>query len=104
MAIEQAQVPVQHLATAVGVPNRLEVEYSTDVLLPVPGPLLIARLRRDLLRAVLLLNDFFLLAKDVQVFQNEGGKFDLRYRLRTSPTPPAGLYEAAVRRYTSVAR
>jgi hypothetical protein len=79
MAIVQASVPVAHLATTMGQPNRLQVEYSTDVLLPLPGPYLIMQIRRDFLRAVLELNDFLLFARDTKKFLAAGGRLDLHF-------------------------
>lgn len=43
MEIVQANVPLAHLATAVGTPNHLLVEYGTDLILPVPGPYLVTQ-------------------------------------------------------------
>jgi hypothetical protein len=79
MAIVQARVPTAHLATAMGNPNRLQVEYSTDVLLPVPGPYLVTQIRRDFVKAVLEVNDFLLFARDTKSYLQAGGRLDLQF-------------------------
>jgi len=58
MAILQANVPQAHLATQMGAENRLVVEYSTDLLLPLPGPTVVSTIRRDFAQALGLLNSF----------------------------------------------
>lgn len=65
MPIVQATVPQAHLATAMGAPNELVVEYSTDILLPVPGPYLLTRIRTDFVRALMLVNDFMVFLEEV---------------------------------------
>ena len=78
MPIVSAEVSTQHLATGVGDPNRLQVEYSTDILLPLPGPYLIGELRRDYLKALMKLNDFFLLSRDWISYKETGARVDLK--------------------------
>jgi hypothetical protein len=77
MAVIQATVPQAHLATAMGNPNRLLVDYSTDILLPVPGPYLIARLRRDFLHGLMVVNEFLGFAEDAIPYFNAGGRLNL---------------------------
>ncbi len=76
MAIVQATVPQAHLATAMGAPNQLLVEYNSNILLPVPGPKLFVRLRRNFLRAVMDLNEFLVFAEDAREFFAAGGRLD----------------------------
>lgn len=64
MAIVKAVVPQAHLATAMGNPNELLVEYSTDVLLPVPGPYAFMQVRRSFVHALFLLNEFMEFVED----------------------------------------
>jgi hypothetical protein len=80
MDVIGAEVPGKHLATEVGDPNRLLVEYSTEILIPVPGPYLIATLRRDFLKAILMLNDFLIFVDDTLRFFKTGENLSLEYR------------------------
>jgi len=77
MAIIQANVPQNHLATAMGAPNELLVEYSTDVLLPVAGPYYLTKIRRSFYRALMYLNDFLSFVEDLQRFLAAGGNLQL---------------------------
>lgn len=73
MAIVKAVVPQAHLATAMGNPNELLVEYSTEVLLPVPGPYLFMQVRRSFLQALIQLNDFLAFVEDYLHHRSTGG-------------------------------
>jgi hypothetical protein len=89
MPVIEAEVPVKHLATEVADPNRLLVEYSTEILIPVPGPYLIATLRRDFLKAILMLNDFLIFVDDTVRFLKTGNTLSLLYQ-QTTITPRTG--------------
>jgi hypothetical protein len=103
MPILQANVPQNNLATAMGVPNRIRVEYSTDILLPVPGPSLISVLLRHYVHALMDLNEILNLADDARQFMINGGRFDFRNedpatftaRSRKQPREGASLVLAA---------
>jgi hypothetical protein len=77
MPIIQAAVPQAHLATAMGAPNRMLVEYSTEILLPVPGPFLITQILRHFVHALMDLNEFMVLADDARSYLASGGRFPL---------------------------
>lgn len=77
MPIIQANVPQAHLATGMGNPNELLVEYSTDLLLPVAGPYLLTQLRRDFVRALMLLNDFLAFVEDARTYLASGAEIAL---------------------------
>jgi hypothetical protein len=78
MPILQANVPQNNLATAMGAPNRIRVEYSTDILLPVPGPSLMSVLFRHYVHALMDLNEVLILTDDARQFMIGGGRFDFR--------------------------
>src|SRR5262245_14072140 len=78
MPILQANVPQNNLATAVGAPNRIRVEYSTDILLPVPGPSLMSAILRHFVHALMDLNEVIILTDDVRQFLIDRGRFDFR--------------------------
>lgn len=105
MPIIQANVPSAHLATEMGRPNQLQAEYSTDILLPLPGPYTTAQIRRDFEKAVLQLNDFLLLARDTKAYLAAGGKFELNYRppLITPRTGDVSAYGKTVTPAANVA-
>lgn len=75
MPIIQAAVPRNNLATAMGAPNRISVEYSTDVLLPVAGPALIAVMLKQSVHALMDLNEVMILVDDAREFLAAGGRF-----------------------------
>lgn len=79
MAIIQATVPTTNLATQIGVPNVLDVEYSTNILLPVPGPMLIFWVKRGFLRALMAVNEFLVFAENASEYIGAARSLNLEF-------------------------
>lgn len=79
MPTVQAAVPQTSLATAVAVPNRLSVDYSSEVLLPLGGPILTVYVRRDFVRGLMAMNEYLEFCELAVDYLARGGKFPLEY-------------------------
>jgi hypothetical protein len=80
MSIIQATVPKANLATAIGDPNVLEVDYSTNILLPVAGPFLFFRIIQDFVRGLMALNQFLVFCESTTCFLDTGKSLNLDFK------------------------
>ena len=89
MTTLKAQVPQAHLATAMGTPNSIKTEYSTEILLPVSGPLALVVLVRDFTRWILDLARFLTFSEVAASYLKHGGKVSLSFGARIVGDPYA---------------